>query len=185
MNKNCFFGYLSGYIDYPNKYSTTLFFNTCNLACSYCFNKMYMQNGGSYSFDDLKKYILTFKKMFGYKYGVVLSGGEPTINDNFVEIVHWLNRHDIDICLHTNGVELVSGYNLDAVILSLKHEDDFPEKKGMNIIINERAKKFYDENFSCKYKEIRFVSDSVDHVIVNYIGNDWVFKTVPMIHNNQ
>lgn len=74
--------------------------NRCNFKCSYCFVK---KNSSDLSLHNLKK---IFKKIPQLPLEVYLTGGEPTLNPEFIAIVNYLNEMGILVRLHTTGVLL-------------------------------------------------------------------------------
>lgn len=72
----------------------------CNQNCIHCFMA-----------DDLNKNFITFEKLKEcidglYELGVktiALSGGEPTLHPDFLDILEYINKYDIKIALLTNG----------------------------------------------------------------------------------
>ena len=87
-------------IDYPGKISAVIFVGKCNFNCSYCYNRTII-NEKDIDFD---KYILPKllerKEFVPY---VIISGGEPTADEEFEDILEKLYKNEFVIGVHTNG----------------------------------------------------------------------------------
>jgi pyruvate formate lyase activating enzyme len=91
-------------IDYPEKVSCVLFLNGCNFECPYCHNPQLAKGCGSetrftngegiYGFLEQRKTFLD---------GVVISGGEPTLDKDLVPLCENIKQMGYSIKLDTNG----------------------------------------------------------------------------------
>ncbi|HIK00711.1 TPA: anaerobic ribonucleoside-triphosphate reductase activating protein [archaeon] len=89
-------------IDFPNKIACILFLSGCNFRCPYCYNKALVLN------EDIKGYsqeeIFDFlKSRIGLLDGVVISGGEPTLNRELPEFISRIKDLGFLVKLDTNG----------------------------------------------------------------------------------
>lgn len=73
--------------------------SVCNMNCSYCFGSQ------SEVVDDIDSFLAFFKyaKAHGLQ-NVVLTGGEPTIDNRFIGILDVMSRLGLNISLTTNGI---------------------------------------------------------------------------------
>jgi organic radical activating enzyme len=114
------------------------------------------------SYDDIFAYLSKMKKVFpSRQLYVVLSGGEPTINEHFEVLVNDLKHQGFKLGVHTNGIYLPRFKNpFDGVILSMKCKgDDIGfDKSDYAFILNETMNYYRD----CTYKEIRIVDIETD-----------------------
>lgn len=156
MLKNKIFGHIdTSFIDFQGRYSIILYFTGCQLHCPYCFNKQLVFGDPKYSIEDVWKnywYILETLPNIG----IVLTGGEPTINSQCFNVVkHFEHRL---IALHTNGLYLRSTIKdrIDSVVLGLKGPNDLPKHISYDdyILKFRAACEFYKNSV---YKEIRVV----------------------------
>jgi organic radical activating enzyme len=83
--------------------------NYCQLNCKHCLNE-YMPKGGekqNLSFNTVRiitnAYVNKMHNTFGVPTKVYLSGGEPTLNPEFKDIVSYLQNNCDDITLCSNG----------------------------------------------------------------------------------
>lgn len=89
-------------IDYPNHIATILFFDKCNMNCTYCYNRS-LREKESLDFSTILEQLKERKPFIRH---VILSGGECTINEDFIEIVDVLAAEGFTIGIHTNGLSL-------------------------------------------------------------------------------
>lgn len=90
--------------DYPGEIAAVIFTQGCNLRCPFCHNKGLLpldvtgagrkEVAGIFKFLDERKGFLT---------GVVLSGGEPTIQDDIGDFILSIKRLGYKVKLDTNG----------------------------------------------------------------------------------
>lgn len=92
-------------IDWPGKIACEIFTAGCNFSCSYCHNHDLAKNNPNlreYSREEIFNYL---KRMKDWIDGIVISGGEPTMNENIVEFIREIKRNipKTKIKLDTNG----------------------------------------------------------------------------------
>jgi len=101
-----FFGGLqkNSLIDYPGKVSCVLFLSGCNFSCPYCHNAD-LARGTPNPADriELETALDFLEKRRGMLEGVVLSGGEPTLEKRLEEICKRIRDLGYPIKLDTNG----------------------------------------------------------------------------------
>jgi len=114
-------------IDYPGKVSCVLFLSGCNFDCPYCHNPSlvngraecpsFLKGKGLYDFLESRRNFLD---------GVVISGGEPTIQKDLVRLCEAIKRLGYSIKLDTNGsrpkeLKRLIGYGLvDYIAMDIK-----------------------------------------------------------------
>lgn len=86
-------------LDFPNKVACIFWMNGCNLACQYCYNVSLVKKSHSHS----QNYLQFLKERAGFLDGVVMSGGECTLNPHLINICQ--NALDLGyaIKIDTNG----------------------------------------------------------------------------------
>jgi pyruvate formate lyase activating enzyme len=94
----------SSLIDYPGKLSCVIFLSGCNFDCAYCHNPSlatgrsecgnFMNHDKLYHFLDQRK---------GFLDGVVISGGEPTLQKNLYALCEGIKELGYSVKLDTNG----------------------------------------------------------------------------------
>lgn len=91
-------------IDYPEKVSCIVFVKGCNFTCPYCHNPDLVTGTCKAPLYLNEQYIHDFlKHRKGLIDGVVISGGEPTLQKNLLLFCEQLKKCDIAIKLDTNG----------------------------------------------------------------------------------
>ncbi len=110
--------------DYPDNTACIIWFSGCNMRCQYCHNAEFLEQSDNF----LKKEdVFNFlKKRVGLFDGVVLSGGECTLSDDFIDFVKDIKKLDFKVKIDTNGLnynivkELVDNKYVDFVALDFK-----------------------------------------------------------------
>ena len=126
-------------IDYPKKLAAVVFTQGCNYRCPYCHNASLIPFKDDKSIDP--EYIMnTLKKRKAVLEGVVVTGGEPTLQKNLIPFMHLLKTLEYDVKLDTNGSkpevldELISCDLVDYVAVDFKSWNPGYEKlSGGNI----------------------------------------------------
>jgi len=91
-------------IDYPGKLSCVVFLTGCNFACPYCHNPGLITNpaprNGALTPEDLFAFL---HERRGFLDGVVISGGEPTLQEDLFGLCRRIKAMEYPIKLDTNG----------------------------------------------------------------------------------
>ena len=69
----------SSFVDYPGRTAAVLFTPGCNMDCFYCHNRHLLAPGENDPAYDERDVIAFLRKRIGLLDGVVISGGEPTL----------------------------------------------------------------------------------------------------------
>ena len=112
--------------DYPGNTACIIFTKGCNFNCSYCQNSSLIKINDKdlITEDDIFKYLDSRKKLLD---GVVISGGEPTIQKNLKELIIKIKNMGFKVKLDTNGSnpnlleELIKEKLLDYVAMDIKN----------------------------------------------------------------
>jgi len=112
-------------IDYPGKLSAVVFTRGCNFRCPYCHNPELIEgNGGDIIEEDKILSFLDERK--GKLDGVVVTGGEPTLQSEIVEFLERIKRLGFFVKLDTNGSyperikEIIDRKLLDYIAMDIK-----------------------------------------------------------------
>lgn len=142
-------------LDFPETVSCILFTGGCNFRCSFCHNASLALNGNypNISEEELFDFL---KKRKGILDGVVITGGEPLIHNDIMELLEKIKELGYKIKLDTNGTnpklleEIVSSNLVDYVAMDIKNS---PEQYGKTVGIQnfdisavERSKNFLMQN---------------------------------------
>ena len=114
-------------IDYPGKISSVIFLSGCNFACPYCHNPDLVRGCLSYTADLSSPDVCQFlKQRRGFLDGVVISGGEPTLDENLMDFCERIKQLGYPIKLDTNGSrpgvlkKLIDDALIDYIAMDLK-----------------------------------------------------------------
>lgn len=90
-------------VDYPGKCACILFSGACNFRCPFCQNGslvLHPENEPVISEDELFSFLKKRKNMLD---GVVVTGGEPTINSDLIPFLGRIKELGYSVKLDTNG----------------------------------------------------------------------------------
>lgn len=91
----------SSLIDYPGLVSCVLFVPGCNYSCFYCHNRSLID--GSHILMTPQSVSDFLQKRAGLLDGVVISGGEPTLQNDLIPFMQMIQALGYQIKLDTNG----------------------------------------------------------------------------------
>lgn len=115
----------SSLIDYPGKISAIIFTQGCNFKCPYCHNPEIIKQDGATAkavapiFDFLES-----RK--GKLDGVVITGGEPTLQNDLPEFIEHIKHIGFSVKLDTNGTNpdmlqrLIKNNLIDYIAMDIK-----------------------------------------------------------------
>jgi pyruvate formate lyase activating enzyme len=91
-------------IDFPGKLSSVIFFSGCNFDCPYCHNPDLAAGcspqAGTINFDEICSFL---EKRQDFLDGVVISGGEPTLQTDIADVCTQIKNLGFPLKLDTNG----------------------------------------------------------------------------------
>ena len=90
-------------IDYPGKVACVIFTQGCNFRCRYCHNPELVVPEQFYPEIAEEEVLKFFKSRQQYLEGVVVSGGEPTIQQDLIIFLDKIKQFGFLIKLDTNG----------------------------------------------------------------------------------
>lgn len=113
-------------LDYPGKLSCIIFTQGCNFKCSFCHNSdLINQTQGLISLSEIFDYLNKRQKLLD---GVVISGGEPTIQKDLKHFCKQIKSLGLLVKLDTNGSnpkllqELIDEQLVDYVAMDIKND---------------------------------------------------------------
>lgn len=124
-------------VDYPNKVACIVFTKGCNFRCPWCHNSSLVlsKNIDIIPFDDILSFL---KKRRGIIDAVVISGGEPTLNNDIIDKIRIIKGLGYLIKLDTNGTnpglvkELAKKKLIDYVAMDIKNSlEMYPNTIGL------------------------------------------------------
>ncbi|ADQ15647.1 anaerobic ribonucleoside-triphosphate reductase activating protein [Halanaerobium hydrogeniformans] len=141
-------------IDYPDLISAVVFTRGCNFKCGYCHNSQLINNKAEKENMPEEIFFDFLDKRQGLIDGVVISGGEPTLQPDLKNFIKKIKRkHNLKIKLDSNGsnqrtiAELIKEDLIDYLAVDIKQswnkysdlssEKIVPElKKTFSLILN-------------------------------------------------
>lgn len=131
-------------VDYPNKLSALIFTRGCNFRCSFCQNSPlldYKNEKGLFSNEEVLEYL---KKRKGLLDGLVITGGEPLMQNDIKDFIKQVKSLGYLVKLDTNGSfpnkikELIDEDLLDYVAMDIKNiKIKYQDITNVNININD------------------------------------------------
>ena len=136
--------------DFPGAVSAVLFYSDCNLRCPYCQNPdVVLGNVEQVDYGELDDFL---KKRRHDIDGIVLTGGEPTINKNLPLLIDYIKTFGYKIKLDTNGLNPAILKNCDTDYLALDIKTT--AKKYVDILGSDLSESQIKENLQ---KTISFI----------------------------
>ena len=91
-------------LDYPGKVACIVFTPGCNFRCPFCHNASLVTHIDKETYMDVDEVLAYLKKRQGLLDGVVITGGEPLLQPEFVSQLFSLCKNEnINTCLDTSG----------------------------------------------------------------------------------
>jgi len=119
----------NSFIDFPGKISCVVFLSGCNFDCPYCHNPDLAKGCAAYPSRLNDNSILTFLESHKtFLDGVVISGGEPTLQKDLQDLCEKIKALGYPIKLDTNGSRpqvlqrLVEGGLVDYIAMDIKSD---------------------------------------------------------------
>ncbi|MCF6265554.1 MAG: anaerobic ribonucleoside-triphosphate reductase activating protein [Desulfuromusa sp.] len=91
-------------LDFPGRVASLVFTGSCNLTCPFCHNPGLVLDPDSYPDYPLDELLADLKKREGFIDGVVISGGEPTIDTGLPAFLSLLKERNLQVKLDSNGL---------------------------------------------------------------------------------
>lgn len=161
-------------IDFPGKIATILFTQGCNWRCPFCHNGgLWTPKNDKLPLIDWQEIRTFLEKRRGQIEGVVISGGEPTLQEDLVGICREIKELGYAIKLDTNGTNpeilatLIKQNLLDFIAMDIKQIwEKYPILCGTKV------------DLSAVKKSIEMIRNS---------GLDYEFRTtiVPSLHSKE
>lgn len=128
-------------LDYPENVACIIWTRGCNFRCPFCQNSELIRmtkNEGNIKEEDVLSYL---EKRKGILDGIVISGGEPTMQKGLYEFIKKVKTIGLKVKLDTNGFnpkvlkKLIDDNLLDYVAVDIKNDLDHYDKIcGLNKI---------------------------------------------------
>lgn len=146
-------------LDYPKHAACIIFTRGCNFRCVFCQNSPLIENNkqkGLIDEEEVLNYLMKRKNVLD---GIVISGGEPTLQKDLVPFIKKVKKISLKVKLDTNGTnptiikELLDNNLVDYIAMDIKDNLSSYEK-----IIN------CNTNISLIKQSIKLIKESkIDH----------------------
>ena len=91
-------------LDFPGRVASLVFYGGCNLRCPYCHNAPLVETPQLYPDLPTVDILAQLKTRQGFIDGVVISGGEPTLDADLPEFLAQIKQMGLQVKLDTNGL---------------------------------------------------------------------------------
>ena len=91
-------------LDFPGRIASLVFWGGCNLTCPFCHNSPLVLEPGAYPDIDAAEVLSDLAKRKSFIDGVVVSGGEPTMDSGLPGFLKEVKALGLDVKLDTNGL---------------------------------------------------------------------------------
>lgn len=151
----------NSFVDYPGKIACTIFTVGCNMRCWYCHNShLFNKQKNLIDEEEIFKFLQEHQ---GFLDGVVVSGGEPTLQPDLVEFIKKVKDLGYEVKLDSNGTNfdvlehLIKEKLVDYVAMDIKAPIESYKKVTQ-----------VDSN-------MENINNSIDLLLKNYV--DYEFRT--------
>ena len=123
-------------LDYPGKVACTVFLQGCNFRCPFCHNSDLLGGAGPEGLS-VEELLAFLKKRQGLLDAVCITGGEPTLQNDLVDLIRSIKALGYLVKLDTNGTRpevvkaLAEEKLIDYVAMDIKNSPArYPETAG-------------------------------------------------------
>lgn len=144
------------FIEYPGKIAAMIFLPSCNFRCSFCFNPELILDSDKLKDIDEREVFDFLEKQKKWIDGVVISGGEPTLNKDLPDFIKKIKKMGYLVRIYTNGTnpnmlkQLINEKLIDSIAMDIKaqlNEESYEKvtnvkgiledvKKSISLIMN-------------------------------------------------
>jgi pyruvate formate lyase activating enzyme len=155
-------------IDYPGLLSAVVFTQGCNFRCGFCHNPDLIPSIGNSDTSEIE-FFEFLESRRNVLEGIVITGGEPTIQPDLMQFISRVRDHRLKIKLDTNGS------NPETLKRLL-------ETKLIDYIAMDIKGPFEKYNPICRFGEINNIKESIE--IIKKSGLPYEFRTtvLPAFH---
>lgn len=113
----------TSFIDYPGNISSVIFTKGCNMNCPYCHNKDIDDSEKEIEIDSILDHLNKRKNVLEC---VTITGGEPTLNNDLIDLCKKIKSIGYKIKLDTNGtnsgllINLIENKLVDYIAMDIK-----------------------------------------------------------------
>lgn len=178
----------NSFCDWPGKVTTVLFLGGCNFKCPTCHNyELIYKKDPEIDFKSITDHLENNLKWLD---GIVISGGEPTIDSQIYDLTEFLSKNYLPVKLDSNGSNPVVIENLMDNVQKFSIDvkgpwNKYPELTG-NCISKEKIKNCFDhifflaqrspEKFEFRTTFVPQLTNDDLEVVKSYLPNQFTLK---------
>lgn len=158
-------------IDFPGNIASVIFCGGCNFDCDYCFNRGLVEDIDQIPTIPSEECLRIIDEKKPYIDGVVISGGEPTIQSELVDFIKELRKRGYKVKIDTNG------YNPEVLRQLIN------ERLVQYIAMDIKAPLNYYEEVTCNKINIDRIGESIQLIKSSHIKYEFrstVWKNCPI-----
>ncbi|MEM3405861.1 MAG: anaerobic ribonucleoside-triphosphate reductase activating protein [Candidatus Pacearchaeota archaeon] len=183
----------NSFIDYSGKCSLVIFTKGCNFNCPTCHNKIAVKPNKRTNLIKEEEIFYYLEKRKKFIDGLVISGGEPTIQKDLISFLEKCKKEKIQIKLDTNGYkpdileEILEKNLVDYVALDIKGPKNiYSDLVGINIDIKrieesiKIVSKFSEYEFRTTIVPIKRNKDYISWMKIEELKDtlEWVYNII-------
>ncbi len=113
----------NSFVDYPGRIAAVIFTRGCNMDCWYCHNRHLINSAAEMNKEEILEFLYERKNFLN---GVVLTGGEPLLQEGVLDFLCSLKQTGLPVKLDTNGSfpevieSAIKGKLLDYIAMDIK-----------------------------------------------------------------
>ncbi|MFH2027703.1 MAG: anaerobic ribonucleoside-triphosphate reductase activating protein [Nanoarchaeota archaeon] len=158
-------------VDFPPYVSCTLFVSRCNFRCGFCHNAdLVMDSLDDIPEDEIFAFLEKRKKVLD---GVCISGGEPLLNEDIINLIKNIKKLDYKVKVDTNGTnpdllkKLIDSKLVDYIAMDIKSSlDSYDKAAGVKV---DKSK----------------IKASVNILMEDNVDYEFRMTTVPNLHSSE
>jgi pyruvate formate lyase activating enzyme len=155
-------------IDYPGNLSAVVFTQGCNFRCGFCHNPDLIPGSEKDGVSEIE-FFEFLESRRNILEGVVITGGEPTINSDLMQFISRIRDHRLKIKLDTNGSN-------PEVLKRLL------ETKLVDYIAMDIKGRYSDYNTICHYGDTANIRESIKIIMESGLPYEFRTTVLPFYH---
>ena len=135
-------------VDFPSVVASIVFTGSCNFRCPFCHNSSLVLNPSSQPIIPEPELFDFLKQRLGFLEGVVVTGGEPTLQKDLIPFLLKIKQLGYKVKLDTNGYrpdtlnDAIESGAVDYVAMDIKNSlDMYPKTAGLVFFTPENIEK--------------------------------------------
>jgi len=161
-------------VDWDGKVSSVIFLPGCNLRCPFCYNTklvLHPNEVPTIRLEEIKNYL---NKNKGWIDGVLMTGGEPTAQEDLPILCEEIKKMGLSVKIDTNGTnpsmirKLIDRGLIDYVAMDVKApltQDDYSKASGVNVTAH-----------------LKSIEETISMLLKNGVEYEFRTTVVPTLH---